>query len=148
MRTDSIVVDLIWEVEEEPARPLLIDPFMQRLFELLDQDHLELAILITNDEKMRELNGQYRQKDRTTDVLSFPNEDEPMPGEPRHLGDIAISYDQARRQAEEIGQPLDIEMRFLCLHGVLHLLGYDHETDNGEMLALQSDLKSRLDEFF
>jgi probable rRNA maturation factor len=64
------------------------------------------------------------------------------------LGDIAISVDRAKVQAHEIGQPLEAELRFLCLHGLLHLLGYDHETDNGEMLALQTRLKHDLAAYF
>ncbi len=89
-----------------------------------------------DDTAMRDLNQRYRNKDRTTDVLSFPGGETP---EGRHLGDVVISLPAARRQAPE-GAPGG-EIRRLLLHGVLHCLGYDHETDDGEMEALETRLR-------
>jgi probable rRNA maturation factor len=92
----------------------------------------ELSILLTDDGTVRELNRAYRGVDSVTDVLSFA-QDEGVPlarpdGAPRHLGDVVVSIETARRQAEEYGQTLDQEAGHLLVHGVLHLLGYDHET--------------------
>lgn len=99
-----------------------------------------LAVKLCGDAAMRALNRDRRGKDKTTDVLSFPGGETP---EGYHLGDIVISVPQARRQAEEAGHPLDRELRILLLHGVLHCLGYDHETDDGTMDRLERRLRRR-----
>lgn len=148
MDVDSIIFDLIWEVEFPQPKGLQLLEFVSKLFVHLNQNQIELSLLVTHDRRMQELNLAYRCKDHTTDVLSFPNECSPPPGEPRHLGDVALSFDQALRQAQEIGHSLEAEIRFLLLHGILHLLGFDHETDKGEMLALQSSLKVQLATYF
>lgn len=101
-----------------------------------DSFHLRLA----GDRALRELNRRYRSKDKTTDVLSFPGEATP---EGNHLGDVVISVATARRQAKEAGHPPARELRILALHGVLHCLGHDHETDEGEMARLESRLRKR-----
>ncbi len=85
------------------------------------------ACLLTNDEELRRLNRQFRRKDKPTDVLSFPGLDQ------GHLGDIAVSLDHARAQARAFGHRIGDEIRILMLHGVLHLIGMDHESDSGEM---------------
>ena len=97
----------------------------------------ELSMLITDDETMRQLNLTYRQIDQTTDVLSFAfQEDEDFPSHPEgitQLGEVIISLPQAERQAGEQGHSLEKELTVLTVHGVLHLLGYDHETDEQEV---------------
>ncbi len=93
-------------------------------------------MLFCGDRRMRTLNRRYRRKDRSTDVLSFPAA-APL------LGDIAISVPYAGRQARRRGEPVSREIDRLLVHGYLHLLGYDHETDRGEMLRLQSRLVRR-----
>ncbi len=93
---------------------------------------------------MRRLNRRYRRKDRTTDVLSFPSAGEDLPDGSRPLGEIVISVPQAARQAAKEGHSLSREMRVLVIHGYLHLLGYDHEVDDGRMMRLQSRLASAL----
>ena len=95
----------------------------------------EVSIAFVDDETMKDLNRRYRHKNRTTDVLTFPS-DEPL------LGDIVISTDQARRQAAEEKHSLPTEVRYLILHGILHALGYDHETDQGEMNALEVEVRA------
>ena len=147
MKTDPQSTDLIWEAEDEPPPKLELDAFLNDLFKQLDMPKPEVDILVTDDVRMRDLNRRYRNRDKTTDVLSFPS-GLPVQQEPRHLGDIVISAPKARAQAVEIGHDMDKELRFLVLHGVLHLLGYDHETDDGQMLALQSDLKQKLATWF
>ncbi|HXG68029.1 MAG TPA: rRNA maturation RNase YbeY [Blastocatellia bacterium] len=100
------------------------------------------TIAFVRDRRMRELNAAYRGKDRTTDVLSFPAG--PGPAEPHYLGDVVISTDTALRQAEQAGHSFEREVSELVIHGVLHLCGYDHETDNGEMNRLERRLRRRL----
>ncbi len=92
----------------------------------------ELSLLLTNDERMCDLNTHYRQKPTTTDVLSFRQEIEGGPGLGNLLGDIVISIPTAQRQALENDQSLDDEVSFLAIHGLLHLLGHDHESDGWE----------------
>jgi probable rRNA maturation factor len=98
---------------------------------------VEVSILFCGDRRMRTLNRRYRRKDRPTDVLSFPSND-------GLLGDIVISVPYAARQAKRRGESTAREIDRLLLHGFLHLLGYDHETDEGEMDALEAKLKKRL----
>lgn len=95
----------------------------------------EVTIALISDGRMRTLNRAYRGKDYATDVLSFPVGDE------QFLGDIAIATGVAQRQADQAGHPLGTELRILALHGLLHLLGYDHERDNGEMKRAEARLR-------
>lgn len=105
----------------------------------------ELSIYFTNDEEMQELNRTWRGSDRTTDVLTFQATDDYLPAEAEHsLGDIVISVDQAKRQSVTQGHDLAAEIRYLILHGLIHALGYDHETDDGEMNALEVEIRSRV----
>jgi probable rRNA maturation factor len=100
-----------------------------------------LGIALVDDRTMQRLNAGFRGVDQPTDVLSFPA-GEPG-GRPRILGDIAISLDTAARQAAEHGHSTGTELRVLALHGLLHLLGYDHETDQGDMRRLEERLRRR-----
>ena len=112
----------------------------------------EFAVAFVSDRRMKELNKLFRNKDSTTDVLSFPHEPDEFEltappataGGTDFLGDIVISAEQAASQAEENGLTLEGEIRQLILHGVLHLCGYDHETDNGEMNARELELREQL----
>ena len=99
-----------------------------------------LAIRFVGDRMMRRLNRDYRGRDTTTDVLSFPGE---VTAEGRHLGDIAVSVPAARRQADALGHSVSRELRVLLLHGVLHCMGYDHESDGGEMLRIERRLRKK-----
>ena len=100
------------------------------------EDGAVVALLFADDELLWRLNREHRGIDEPTDVLSFPGDEcEAFPGgdgEPRHLGDIAVSVPTARRQAADAGLTLEEELRHLVLHGLLHLLGYDHESDAGD----------------
>jgi len=102
------------------------------------------SIAFISDRRMRELNKFFRGKDITTDVLSFPHEPDEFDVDKTNLGDIVISAEQAQRQAKENGLTLDNEIKQLILHGILHLCGYDHETDNGEMNARELELRDKL----
>ena len=97
-----------------------------RVLQLVEHDQSELSVALIGNAEMRKLNAKFRNKDYPTDVLSFPVE-EGLPGAVRLLGDVIISVDKARQQAKERGRSLDEEMVTLLIHGVLHLLGYDHE---------------------
>jgi|SRR6266436_952171 len=104
-----------------------------------------LTVAFVSDRAMRALNRIWRGKRATTDVLSFPTEQaefEKLAG--LNLGDIVISIEQAERQAKEHGLSLENEIAQLILHGLLHLSGYDHETDRGEMNRLELKLRTRL----
>ncbi len=98
----------------------------ETLLRVLNQGRAELSIALVGDREMLPLNSKYRKKKRTTDVLSFFVEDQPMSGA-KILGDVVISVEQARRQAKQRGKTLKSEMATLLIHGILHLLGYDHE---------------------
>ncbi len=102
------------------------------------------SVAFVSDSRMRELNHLFRGKDSTTDVLSFPHEPDEFDPDKNNLGDIVISVEQAQIQAEENGLTLEGEIKQLILHGVLHLCGYDHETDNGEMNARELELREEL----
>jgi len=104
----------------------------------------EVSIAIVDDDAMRTLNRQFRKRNKTTDVLTFPADasDADPQAHGRPLGDIVISADQARRQAADQHHSLATEVRYLILHGILHALGYDHETDDGEMNALEVEVRS------
>jgi probable rRNA maturation factor len=99
----------------------------------------EVALVLTGDRAVRTLNARYRGKDKPTDVLSFPG-----PGGEVGLGDIVISVDTAARNAKEYGRTLPQELDILALHGFLHVLGYDHETDDGTMDRLERRLRRSL----
>jgi probable rRNA maturation factor len=98
-----------------------------------------VGVVFVGPRAMRTLNQEYRGKDYATDVLSFPYESEIVDGVP-FLGEIVIAPAVAERQAHEYRTTLKRETRRLLVHGLLHLLGYDHEVDNGEMLRLQARL--------
>ena len=109
----------------------------------LGQRSAEVGVLVCDDPTICALNRQYRGKDRPTDVLSFPAGAAPGDG-PRYLGDVAISLDTARRQAAERRVPLERELALLLLHAVIHLSGYDHEADDGEMARLEARMRREL----
>ena len=94
-----------------------------------------VAVAIVANTRVRQLNRRYRGKNVATDVLSFPAD------EPGELGDVVIALGVARRQAAQAGHSLSTEFRVLALHGLLHLLGYDHERDGGQMRRLEQRMR-------
>ena len=103
---------------------------------------VELSILFVDDKGIHTLNREYRKKDKPTDVLSFPmREGEFGDLNPDLLGDVVISLDTAKRQAEERGEALEEELNFLLTHGILHLLGFDHEGTPSEARRMQAKEK-------
>jgi probable rRNA maturation factor len=101
----------------------------------------QVEVLLADDPTLRRLNKSFRGKNKPTDVLSFPT---PAEIADTHAGDLAISLETAARQASLYGHSLRDEVRILLLHGLLHLSGLDHETDNGEMAARETTLRSQL----
>jgi probable rRNA maturation factor len=127
--------------------------FLARVRRQLKLGSRGVGVRLIDDREMTRLNQTYRKKKGTTDVLSFPFEQEfpsaspnknPNGTSPAYLGDIAISPKVARRNAKQIGRTFPDELRILILHGVLHLLGYDHETDQGQMDTIEQTLRRRL----
>jgi len=117
--------------------------------EVSDVEGADFSVAFISDRRMKELNRFFRGKASTTDVLSFPHEpdefDQPAEGGTQNfIGDIVISVEQAQKQANENGLTLEDEIRQLILHGVLHLCGYDHETDEGEMNKRERQLRKKL----
>jgi probable rRNA maturation factor len=98
----------------------------------------DVAVALAGDAQVRALNRRYRRKDRPTDVLSFPVD---APGDA--LGDIVIARGVAKRQAREAGHSAQTELRVLALHGLLHLLGYDHDDGNGRMARVEARLRRK-----
>lgn len=132
---------MIEVVNRQRGTRIVTTPWVQRTAEMLEaMDKVDHAVTIAfvSDSKIRELNKQFRGLDKSTDVLSFPSD------EPNELGDIAISLETAARQAKENKLTLDEEIAQLILHGLLHLSGYDHETDNGEMNQFELKLRKKL----
>ncbi len=109
-------------------------------------DTPSLLVRITDDEELRSLNQQYRGIDKTTDVLSFPTDFTDPDLESRYLGDIVISYNRAEEQAQKRGHFIEAELQLLVVHGVLHLLGYDHADleVKEEMWSIQSRILEEL----
>lgn len=109
-----------------------------------ETENKNVTIAFVSDRKMRELNKDFRGKNKTTDVLSFPFETDEFDETDDFLGDIIISLEQAERQAAENNLETELEIKQLILHGILHLCGYDHETDNGDMNQRELELREIL----
>jgi len=120
-------------------------PFVELLSAATDEaSGKTFSVAFVSDDRMKQLNEMFRGKGATTDVLSFPHEPDEFDPDKDNLGDIVISTEQAQKQSDENGLSLDAEIRQLILHGVLHLCGYDHETDDGEMNARELELRDKL----
>ena len=117
-----------------------LSAWLDELVAELAPGHSSFAVRFVGDRAMRALNRDFRGKDATTDVLSFPGGPTP---DGNHLGDVVISVPQAERQAAEAGHSTARELRTLLLHGVLHCLGHDHERDGGEMERLERRMRRR-----
>ena len=131
------------------ARPAL-ESFLRRVCRELKLAAAEVTICLVSDTEIARMNEAFRRKKGPTDVLSFPAMERRRPahlsarsGRPGFLGDIAISPETARRNAKKFGRSVPSELQVLIVHGVLHLLGYDHETDRGEMDRIEQRLRRR-----
>jgi probable rRNA maturation factor len=113
--------------------------FAAKALDAIGKSGSSATIAFVSDKRIRELNQQFRGIDKATDVLSFPAD------ESGNLGDVAVSVETATTQAKENGLTFDNEIAQLILHGLLHLSGFDHETDNGEMNRLELKLRKKLE---
>ena len=129
---------------------LYIDTKVQIIMDCLDCMDQEISILFMEDADIRQLNKEFRDDDKSTDVLSFPqnsDEDPSIPGE-IILGDIAISLDKAKTQAKEHGLAFNEEIILLLIHGILHLLGYDHEISEQEEIKMRNKTRELFKDIF
>lgn len=131
-------VDFTAELEET------INIVIEKVFIYEDVEPRNVSVLITDNEEIQGLNLEYRQKDAPTDVLSFPLFDEDGRLDDEELGDIVISLERAKAQAEEYNHSLKREVAFLTAHSMLHLLGYDHENGEQEMYIKQDEILNEL----
>ena len=134
-------------VNRQRRVPVAIHPlqqFYERVRTELGFAPESVTIQLVSDQNMAQLNETFRKKQGPTDVLSFPaNGARPKP-DAEYVGDIAISPEIARRNARRFSRSLPVEMRILILHGMIHLAGFDHETDHGEMDRFERRLRKRL----
>ena len=140
-------------VEQDPSYPIPVTylPLMKKVIracvdEAYPHHRFEVELTLCGDDEIHGVNKEFRGIDRPTDVLSFPMMEFSMPEVYVSLGNIILSVETARRQAEEYGQSLKRELCFLCAHSALHLLGYDHETEDEreEMEAKQREILDAL----
>jgi len=122
-----------------------IEELTKKILQLLNVQADEVSIIFVSDKEMIHYNQTYRSVPQPTDVLSFSLEGLTPEGK-RNLGDIIISLETASRQAEEFGHSLEQEVKILLIHGLIHLLGYDHITDQGEMKVKEAEVLRGLEE--
>ena len=139
------MIRVLFTWERRPAQPVAeaLRRTISATVARLGVDDAEVHVLLTGDDRVRELNRSYRDRDSSTDVLSFPDGDR-LPNGRTLLGQIVISLDTARRQARQAGLSEERELQELVIHGTLHLLGYDHSTDDGAMDATELRLREEL----
>lgn len=139
--TDALEFKIDWSSKSKLRGPAerSIGELVRQLRDRLAPKAQGISITYLDDRAMRKLNREHRGINKTTDVLSFPLN--PGKGEYQHLGDLVISLPTADKQAEKLGVSRRREVETLVIHGFLHLCGYDHEQDQGEMLALQAELE-------
>lgn len=139
--TVEILVETTLTAEEQKAVNI-ISQCLEIAAKMENLPPAEVSVLLVDDEQIKSLNQEYRQVNRPTDVLSFPQWEEgewpqTVDTEPVLLGDVVLSVPRAREQAEQFGHSLEREWGFLVVHGFLHLLGYDHETPEEERKMFQ-----------
>lgn len=148
--TDVMIVADCWNAEADAET--VIHRAIEAAASMVESDtgDAELAVMLTDDEGIRTLNQNWRGMDKATNVLSFPAIQPPsgleLDDTPRMLGDIAIAYETMRREADEEEKPFANHLSHLAVHGFLHLVGYDHETDEEaeEMEALERKILAQL----
>jgi len=140
-------IEVFIQVEEDIKELDIVEKVLYKAIEKEELENVYFNLIIVDNEYIHELNKKYRDIDRETDVITFALEDENsvlLPSTERILGDIYISIDKAKSQAEEYGHSLLRELSFLAVHGFYHLLGYDHTTSEEEkkMFAKQEEVLS------
>jgi probable rRNA maturation factor len=148
--TEVLVAADCWQAEPDAETAIHRAIATAAEFVTADVAETELAVMLTDDAGIRTLNSNWRGIDKPTNVLSFPALPPSGPRgpdeAPRMLGDIAIAYETTRREADDEQKPFDHHLSHLAVHGFLHLIGYDHETDDGAetMEALEREILSQL----
>ena len=134
---NNLSIDILWEVEEEKNIESLINSVVKKALEMQNVTaDVELSVVITDNENIRQINNEFRDKDMPTDVLSFPGYESEDINEVKQsddlmvIGDIIISKEKVVEQAKEYGNTFEREFAYLLVHGILHLLGYDHMEDD------------------
>ncbi|HSE41109.1 MAG TPA: rRNA maturation RNase YbeY [Acidobacteriota bacterium] len=149
MRKPKILVNLKSYQRKWQIKPSAMRQFSQKVWDCIGRAGIkqnkesEVTFVFLNSEQMKRYNKQYRGKDNTTDVLSFPVREQDEENK-EYLGDILICIDKASENAKAAKQSLDKELQILTLHGILHLTGFDHETDQGQMDKLESKLRKKV----
>ena len=139
------MIEVINRQRRHKTKPTVWRNFTERALEAVGRPDRSVTIVFVGDAAIRKLNQQFRGKNYPTDVLSFPTEPESFESEDESkLGEVVISFERAKAQARENGLSFTNEVQQLILHGLLHLCGYDHETDHGEMNRLELKLRKRL----
>ncbi len=129
-----------------PETELIMNACQTTIQEVDPDRETDVTLVITDDSQIRDLNRQFREIDSVTDVLSFPSHEIDLDTGRPYLGDIIISYPQACLQASQVGHPVETELQLLTIHGMLHLLGFDHanEEEKTEMWAIQAKTLEKL----
>lgn len=138
------------EQKEHSIDCVLLENQGKSILRVLGCENQELSVLLADDRKIRTLNKQFRGQDRATDVLSFSQNDEEEESKPSYhlMGDVVISAVTAKRQAAEHGLTLEEEIVLLLIHGILHLLGFDHERSNEEACHMKQKTRELFDWIF
>ncbi len=138
------MIEVVNRQRKKKIEPEAWTAIASEMLKAIGKPQSSATVAFVSDTKIRELNRRFRGIDSPTDVLSFPDAviERQRPGQ--NLGDIAVSVERAELQAKENGLRFDEEISQLILHGLLHLCGYDHETDNGEMNRLELRLRKKL----
>ena len=141
------MIEIINQQRKIKTEPVQFQQFAEKAITIINEaKSKDLTIAFVSDKKIRELNKIFRDKNTVTDVLSFPYEPDQYDylETDNFLGDIVISLEQAEKQAIENDLTFEFEVKQLILHGILHLCGYDHATDDGEMNSLEIKLRDKL----
>ena len=128
-RIDIAVESAQWERVPQ-AQPAIVRAAAEVARTLILREGDEVGVTLTDDAAIAELNGRWRHKAKATNVLSFPSPPPPAPGAPRFLGDIVLAFETIEREAREEGKAFEAHLSHLTVHGLLHLLGFDHEEDD------------------
>ncbi len=138
------MIEVVNRQRKKKIEPEAWTTIASEMLKAIGKSQSSATVAFVSDTKIRELNRRFRGIDSATDVLSFPDAATTRQRQGQNLGDIAVSVEQAERQAKENGLRFQEEISQLILHGLLHLCGYDHETDNGEMNRLELRLRKKL----
>jgi len=141
---ESVTVKILNNQKRVPLTTPSFEKFAKKSLRQLSLGRDSIAIAFVTNAEIARLNKIYRKKNRPTDVLSFPAQSAKRPNKNKFLGDIAIAPAVARRYSKKNGRTLESEICILILHGILHLLGYDHEADQGQMDRIEHKLRRKL----